>query len=486
MNRKQTVLEKVPALGHLFGIRHRYVFTRNNRMRLRYMISSVAVIAAVGFSVLPIPVKGNWYYSDVQHLADAASGHFSDSASSSRRVLPGNFLELVSFAPSGKKKKPDNLKTFKIESGDTVAGILQSAGVPGTDAYKIVSTLGEYVDVRKIRAGQSFKAKIKQSEDDGSISLAEMKMDIDPLKSLKIFKEGDEYVAKVKEKEVSQHSYAGATQIETSLYGSAARSGIPAPVIARLIKMYSWSVDFQRDIRRDDRIEVLYDVYETDDGKAVRYGDIHYANLNLGGIDLQLYRFEDKDGNTGYYDSLGRSVKKTLMRTPVDGARVSSGFGMRHHPILGYNKMHKGVDFAASLGTPLYAAGDGVLEFAGRNGGYGNFIRIRHTSSMKTAYAHLHKFAKGIGQGKRVKQGDLIGYVGSTGRSTGPHLHYEVLLDGKQVNPNRIDLPIGENLKGKDLEKFKTAKRALEQRYVELKGMQFASMDEKDKDKKAG
>ncbi|MFP4313934.1 MAG: M23 family metallopeptidase, partial [Alphaproteobacteria bacterium] len=189
---------------------------------------------------------------------------------------------------------------------------------------------------------------------------------------------------------------------------------------------------------------------------------------------------------------LGQSIKKTLMKTPVDGARMSSKFGMRRHPILGYNKMHKGVDFAAPLGTPIYAAGDGVLEKVGRNGGYGNYMRIRHTNGLKTAYAHLHKFAKGMSVGKRVKQGQVIGYIGSTGRSTGPHLHYEVILNGKQVNPNRVDLPIGDSLKGKDLDNFKRYISKYDQMYAELsRGQKFASLDsdnkeDEDKKKKAG
>lgn len=313
-------------------------------------------------------------------------------------------------------------KDFVIKSGQTIAGILQNAGVSGGEAYKIVEAMSEYIDVRKIRAGQSFKARFEPeaSDEDGSESmvLAEMVMDIDPLKSVSISKFGEDFSAELKEKEVVSKIYAGAAEIQTSLYGSAARSGIPSQAIAKMIRMYSWSVDFQRDIRRDDRIELMYEVMETEDGEPVKYGEIQYANLTVGGVDMPLYRFEGKNGEVGYYDHNGRSIKKTLMKTPVDGARMSSGYGMRKHPILGYGKMHKGVDFAAPVGTPVYAAGDGVLERVGRNGGYGNYIRLRHNSTLKTAYAHLHKFAPGISAGKRVKQGQVIAYIGSTGRST--------------------------------------------------------------------
>ena len=179
-----------------------------------------------------------------------------------------------------------------------------------------------------------------------------------------------------------------------------------------------------------------------------------FAALTLSGQRRELTRFTPSSGKTDYFDQKGRSVRKTLMRTPIDGARLSSGFGMRRHPILGYSRMHRGVDFAAPKGTPIYAAGDGVVERAGRNGGYGKYIRLRHNGSYKTAYAHLSGYAKGVKRGRRVRQGQIIGYVGSTGQSTGPHLHYEVMVNGKQVNPRKIKLPSGEKLKGADLEAF--------------------------------
>ena len=184
----------------------------------------------------------------------------------------------------------------------------------------------------------------------------------------------------------------------------------------------------------------------------------------LSGKPVRRYRYTPKSGVTDYFDEKGQSVRKTLMRTPIDGARLSSGYGMRKHPILGYSRMHKGVDFAAPRGTPIYAAGDGVVEMAGRNGGYGNYVRLRHTGSYKTAYAHMRGFAKGIRAGVRVKQGQVIGYVGTTGRSTGPHLHYEVMVDNKQTNPRSIKLPSGETLKGADLKAYEVARQDIDRR----------------------
>ena len=192
-----------------------------------------------------------------------------------------------------------------------------------------------------------------------------------------------------------------------------------------------------------------------------------YATLILGGKRIELHRFTPESGRTDYFGPDGQSVRKTLMRTPIDGARISSGFGRRKHPVLGYTKMHRGTDFAASRGTPVYAAGDGVIERSSRNGAYGNYIRIRHNGTYKTAYAHLNGYAKGIRSGARVKQGQVIGYVGTTGRSTGPHLHYEVHVNGKQVNPRKIKMPSGEKLKGKDLEAFAAARHELQQLYQE-------------------
>lgn len=488
-----TSLKTNIALHKVLRFRQRYFVTKSNKIRIRYVLPVFTAFFLSAISTLVMlennsaPFADGQAYQNVQ-LASDMSG--IEPESGIQRALPNNFIDLVRMTPSQEEPKKDRTKKLEIKEGETIAGILQKQGIDGNAAYQTVKALSEHIDPRKIKSGQTFKIKTKRDEDVGSLILAELTMDIDSIKSVKVSKSDADYTAEVQEKEVDKRTYAGSTQIQTSLYGSAARSGIPPQVIAKMIRMYSWSVDFQRDIRRDDQIELLYDVYETEDGDAVKYGDILFASLNLSGIRIPLYRYETDDGHVDYYDAKGRSIKKTLMKTPVDGARISSGFGMRKHPVLGYNKMHKGMDFAAPLGTPIYAAGDGVLEKVGRNGGYGNYIRIRHTGSLKTAYAHMHKFGPGISSGKRVKQGDLIGYVGSTGRSTGPHLHYEVLLNDKQVNPNRVDLPVGESLQGKDLEKFKRYIKQYDQLYVELsRGEKFASLssldDNEDKKKKS-
>lgn len=234
-----------------------------------------------------------------------------------------------------------------------------------------------------------------------------------------------------------------------------------------LIRTFSFDVDFQREIQKNDGFEVLYETFTDINGQQARTGEVLYAGLILGGKRIELHRFTPESGRTDYFSPDGQSVRKTLMRTPIDGARISSGFGRRKHPVLGYTKMHRGTDFAAARGTPVYAAGDGVIERASRNGAFGNYVRIRHNSTYKTAYAHLNGYAKGMRSGTRVKQGQVIAYVGTTGRSTGPHLHYEVHVNGKQVNPRQIKMPSGERLKGKDLEAFAGARRDLQQLYLE-------------------
>jgi murein DD-endopeptidase MepM/ murein hydrolase activator NlpD len=229
---------------------------------------------------------------------------------------------------------------------------------------------------------------------------------------------------------------------------------VPQNVTAELIKLFSWDVDFQRDLRPGDGFETLYDELSLADGSGeVRGSDLLYAALTLSGNVLGAYRFE-LEGGVEYFDRNGKSLRKFLLRTPVDGARISSGFGMRMHPILGYSLMHKGVDFAAPIGTPIYAAGDGRVLVAGRNGGYGNYVRIRHNGDYSTAYGHMLRFASGIAPGRRVSQGQVIGYVGTTGRSTGPHLHYEVLRDDAQINPMSVKQAPDTQLAGADLRRF--------------------------------
>ena len=248
------------------------------------------------------------------------------------------------------------------------------------------------------------------------------------------------------------------SRITNSLYQTAINLGVKPNLIVDFARIYGFQVDFQRDIRKNDRFQILYEIFENDKGEAIETGNIIFANLKLSGNDLPLYFFIDKKKKTGHYDDNGKSAKKALMKTPINGARLSSSFGLRKHPILGYNKMHRGTDFAAPMGTPIMASGDGVVIRARWCGGGGNCIKIKHNSTYSTVYAHLSKFAKSIKTGARVRQGQIIGYVGSTGMSTGPHLHYEVIENGKKINSQTLKLPSGRKLKGKDRKLFEVQK----------------------------
>ena len=242
--------------------------------------------------------------------------------------------------------------------------------------------------------------------------------------------------------------------IETSLYETMKKQGLSDLIINEVIRIYSFDVDFQRDIYEGDSFEIYFSREKNEDGEIVKISDPEYLMLSSREVPLIYYLYTN-DEFSEYFDENGKGMTKSLMKTPINGARLSSSYGMRKHPISGYNKMHKGVDFAAPKGTPIFAAGNGVVEYAGRNGGYGKYVRIRHDSTYKTAYAHLNAYKKGINNGARVKQGDIIGYVGSTGKSTGPHLHYEIIVNGKQINPANLKLPSGRKLNSSQLENFK-------------------------------
>lgn len=359
-------------------------------------------------------------------------------------------------------------KIVKLKSGNTLSGVLVDAGLTRQEAAYVVEAFSDAHSPRKIKAGQSLVLTFKADPDSGADQFDSLRYEPSSREVVEVTRHDDGYMASKADKELTVVERRVDAQIDDSLYMAGVRNDLPIPVLIELIRAYSWDVDFQRDIRVGDHVTVMFEQLEDSGGNVVDYGDIHYAQLTLSGDALPIYRFETEAGIIDYFNANGQSAKKALMRTPIDGARLSSGFGKRKHPILGYTKMHKGVDFAAPTGTPIYAAGDGVVEFAGRNGGFGKFIKIRHNGEYKTHYAHLNGYGKGIKSGKRVRQGQVIGYVGTTGRSTGPHLHYEVVKSGKQVNPMKIKMPSGEKLAGKQLETFMSRAQEVDQRYNSL------------------
>ena len=351
---------------------------------------------------------------------------------------------------------------IEISKGDTLISILSDLGLEYNEAHDIYLKLKKLYDPRSLRVGQ--KISVTTTPSLGKRYVIEKN-------------EAEEYVARVEQDELIEEVNSASGDISGTLSASMQKQGVPSRVVANFINIFSYSVDFRRDLRKGDKFEIIYENKITPNGETVKSGDILYAALQLRKDKIALYRFKDKNGSVDYYNEKGYAMKKTLDRKPMSfkQARISSPFGRRFHPILRSYRVHWGVDYAAPKGTLVYAAGDGVIQMAKYNGGYGNFIKIRHNSEYSTAYGHMWKFAKGMRPGVRVKQGQVIGYVGSTGRSTGPHLHYEVLQNGKRVNPLKIKAAAGENLSGKKLASFKKNVAALKESHKSM----FASADKK-------
>ncbi len=359
-------------------------------------------------------------------------------------------------------------RTFYISQGDTMSGVLAKAGLKRAEVTKTIRALSKYYDPSRIRKGDAITLTFKPNsatEMPGRFLGLSMSPEFKRRITVVRTKDGS-FGASDKERNLSLGFASAEGNIRRSLFADGKRAGIPVPVIARLIRAYSWDVDFQRDIRAGDGFKVMYERYFDETGELVHNGRIIYAQLTLSGKTLSIYSYKPKNGSRDYFDEKGQTARKALMRTPIDGARLSSGFGRRRHPILGYVKQHRGLDFAAPRGTPIYAAGDGTIEVAGRNGGYGNYVKIRHNSEYSTAYAHMSRIK--TRKGRRVRQGQVIGYVGTTGRSTGPHLHYEILRSGRRVNPLRIKMPSGRKLKGRELARFIETRTSIDRDYAKL------------------
>ncbi len=418
-------------------------------------VSSVALLFAL--NTLQVEIGDELNEKDTMAMAPISLGNPAAAATlQTRRPVPPRAEAPIPPQPAIYNQK------IEIGNGDTLAQLLVRAGVDRTEAHYAIEAMSEYYDPRRIRRGQDITLTFESapssadarttSQPDTFIGFA---IEPDYKTEVRIARAEDgNFRAEQRAKKLDHVPVRAEGKIDSSLYIAGRDAGVPPVIIARMIRLLSWDVDFQRDIRDGDTFEVMYERVFDKSGKAVYDGAVTYAAMTLSGKRINIYRYELDDGTVDYFDENGKASRKALMRTPIDGARMSSTFGKRKHPILGYTRMHKGVDFAAPTGTPIYAAGNGTVAFAGRHGGYGNYIKIRHNGTFETAYAHMKGFARGIRTGKRVEQGQIIGYVGTTGRSTGPHLHYEVLSSGKQVNPLRIKMPSGRSLEGKALARF--------------------------------
>ena len=409
---------------------------------------------------IKVKIKNEFFLLFVVLLITAISTGYHNY---SKKKIANNYKEIVDniyfkktlnhifskFEPRFKKI------SHKIELGDTFDTILNQYGVKKDEIIIIKKKLSKKINLNNLNTNQKIIFTIDQTND----SIKEFMFKISNKERVvltqdldgKNFKE-EILLTKLKKEIIYKENI-----ISQSLYKSAVDQTIPLSIIIDFARIYGFQIDFQRDIRKLDKFQIMYEAFVDENKKIIETGNILFGNLILSGQDNSLYFF-DNEGSIGHYDKNGKSVQKALMKTPINGARLSSPFGMRKHPIDGFNKMHKGTDFAAPMGTPIMASGSGIVKKAGWCGGGGNCVVIKHNSTYQTIYAHMSKFSKGIRNGVRVKQGQIIGYVGSTGKSTGPHLHYEVLINGKRVNSQTLKLPSGKVLRGNERKIFETKK----------------------------
>ena len=349
----------------------------------------------------------------------------------------------------------ENIK-YKVNQGESLDKILKNLLIPDKERKLIIMNLSKNKNLLKIYQGQEINFLLDKSD---PVKVKEITFYITKSKSIisTLDEEKNIFLTKKIEKNLIKNFVYEESKIVNSLYSSAVKKNIPVALIIDFARIYGFEIDFQRDIWKNDTFQILYESYVNDNNEVLEFGNILFANLILKGKEYPLYYFSNNNFSD-HYDERGQSIKKTLMKTPINGARLSSPFGMRKHPILGFNKMHKGTDFAAPLGTPVMASGDGKVIKASWCGGGGNCVKIKHNSTYSTVYAHLSKFGRGVKKGVRVKQGSIIGYVGSTGMSTGPHLHYEVIKNGKKINSQTLKLPSGKTLKGDERKQFEITK----------------------------
>ena len=376
-----------------------------------------------------------------------------------------DFSNLSSYFLS-KINSPYKEVEYIIQNNDSIEKILKKMKI----SPKEIKTISEKLKQKKltnIYAGRKLFLVLKKFDDEKN-TVVNLLYPVNNTLNIEIRKSQDSFIIKENILKLYKKEVVIKSEIKNNLYSSAMDEGLEPNIIIEFARIFGFEVDFQRDIRKGDWFEILYERFVDDNNKVQDTGKIIYASMFVNGSEINLYSFNDNK-EFGFYDIKGKSIVKSLMKTPINGARLSSRFGMRKHPILGYNKMHRGTDFAAPSGTPIMASGAGTVTRARWCGGGGNCVKIRHNSTYETIYAHMKSFAKGIKEGRKVKQGQIIGYVGSTGMSTGPHLHYEVVVNGKKVNSQKLKLPSGKILKGKVREKFELARIKIDLKLSELR-----------------
>ena len=408
----------------------------NNKYHSKYFIYLFSI-----FLILLIFIFANNFITKKKNTEDQNLGLLIKSQ---------EFTNLSDYLVS-KINSPYEEFEYLIQNNDSVEKILKKFKVDLSDIKKISINLKKK-KLTNIYPGRKLSLVIKKLED-GSNTVVNLLYPINNTSNVEIRKNQNNFIVKENILQLFKKEVVIKNEIKNNLYSAAVEAGIEPNVIVEFARIYGFEVDFQRDIRKGDWFEILYERFEDDNNKVIDTGKIIYASMFVNGEEINLYNFKYKNEEE-YYDIKGKSITKSLMKTPINGARLSSSYGMRKHPILGYNKMHRGTDFAARSGTPIMASGSGKVTRARWCGGGGNCVKIKHNSTYETIYAHMKSFAKGIKEGRKVRQGQIIGYVGSTGLSTGPHLHYEVIVNGKKVNSQRLKLPSGKILKGEARKDF--------------------------------
>ena len=355
---------------------------------------------------------------------------------------------------------------LKARNGDSIQRILYEQKISPTEVNNVLNALRREYNIGALRNDQKVYLIVKRERNGNFVS--RLTVNIDNITTVHVFLNKDNvYETKRVTKILTKKNHLVETTIDRGIYRTAKQSGIENSIVAQFARLYGFEVDFQRDLKKNDKIKIFYERYLDDDGVSQRTGNIIYSEISNDKKNITLYRYEYPNGRIAYFTPDGKSIEKSLMRTPINGAKLSSRYGFRIHPILGYNKMHQGTDFAAPVGTPVMASGAGTVEYSGWKGGYGKFISIRHSPVYQTNYAHLQDYAKGIRRGTRVQQGQVIGYLGSTGSSTGPHLHYEVIVNGKKENSQTLKLPSAAPLEDNNKNFFEIQKRNIDNLILE-------------------
>ena len=390
---------------------------------------------------------------------------YSENGESKDQELENNLITVKDFLFNQFNSGVTKVE-LKVRNGDSIQRILYDQKISPADVNNVINALRREYNIGALRNDQKVYLIIKREKNGNFVS--RLTVNIDNITSVHVFLNKDNvYETRRVTKILTKKNHLVETTIDRGIYRTAKQSGIENSIVAQFARLYGFEVDFQRDLKKNDKIKIFYERYLDDDGVSQRTGNIIYSEITNVERNIILYRYEYPNGSIAYFTPEGKSIEKSLMRTPINGAKLSSRYGFRIHPILGYNQMHQGTDFAAPIGTPVMASGAGTVEYSGWKGGYGKFISIRHSAVYQTNYAHLQDYAKGIRRGAKVQQGQVIGYLGSTGSSTGPHLHYEVIVNGKKENSQTLKLPSAAPLEGNNKNFFEIQKRNIDNLILE-------------------